>query len=126
MAKKKRRTGWIWFLVILLGAGAFYYFYWMPKMRAAADPAAQYSEYTVTRGDVSVTVTGNGLLEAADEMNETVIGGLKISSVEVKEGDRIEEGTVLYKLDPVTIEDRILAVSQDLQELALVVIGGDL
>lgn len=114
MAKKKRRTGWIWFLILVLGAGAFFRFYWLPRKAAAVSTESKYSEYTVTRGTVSVTVTGNGVLESADETDETVIGGLKIAAAEVKEGDRVEAGTILYTLDPGTIEDRILTVSQDL------------
>lgn len=112
--KKKRRTGWIWILILLLGAGAFYKFYYLPKMQAGLAPEKQYSEYALTRSDVSVTVTGSGLLEPLDTEEETVIAGLKIADAVAKEGDRIEEGDILYTLDPDTLDKRILAVSQDL------------
>lgn len=116
MKKKKRNTGWIWILVLLLGAGAFYYYYWMPKQQAALTGQKNYSEYTVAKSSVSVTVTGSGLLEAGDEVDETVTGELKITGTCVKEGDRVAEGDILYTLDPDTVEKRILAVSQQVAD----------
>ena len=116
MRKKKRRTGWIWFLLLVLGAGAFYKFYWLPKQAEAASGVSEYSEYTVTRGTVSVTVTGSGLLDAKQVQTETVIGGLKILTAEPEPGDVLREGDVLYTLDPDTVEERILAVTADLAE----------
>ena len=114
--KKKRKTGWIWFLILLLGAGAFYYYYYRPKKAAEAEAAQKtnYLSYTAAAETVSKTVTGSGLLESGEEKKLSTIGGLKILSVPVKEGDAVAAGDTLYTVDPDTLEERILTLTQEI------------
>lgn len=64
---------------------------------------------TVTRGDITLKVTGNGKIKASREARLTFGSGGKVESISVKEGDRVKKGDVLAKLDTKPLE---LALSQ--------------
>jgi HlyD family secretion protein len=55
--------------------------------------------YTVARGDLSLKVTGNGKIEATREARLTFGSGGKVAEILVKEGDRVNAGDVLARLD---------------------------
>lgn len=113
MSRKKKRRSWPFVLVILLlAAGGAWHHYVKPNYFSAA-PEAQYASCTAVSGTVSVTVTGSGVLENADEAKVTVPGGLKILSVEAEEGSAAEAGDVLYTLDPDSIKERLFSLEQE-------------
>ena len=53
----------------------------------------------ITSGPVSMQVRGEGIVEAEDPYNVTIDETRKIKSVLVHEGDRVEVGDVIYKLE---------------------------
>ncbi len=63
----------------------------------------------VTRGDLSLSVTGNGKIETSREARLTFGSAGKLDEIMVEEGDRVKEGDVLASLDTSTLE---LAVGQ--------------
>ena len=63
----------------------------------------------VTRGDLTVSVTGNGKIETSREARLTFGSGGKVEKILVKEGDLVKAGDVLARLDTGPLE---LAVSQ--------------
>lgn len=68
----------------------------------------------VTRGDLTLQVTGNGKIETSREARLTFGSAGKIDEILVREGDRVKAGDVLASLDTSTLE---LAVNQ--AEMAL-------
>ncbi len=64
---------------------------------------------TVTRGDISVKVSGSGKIEATNEASLTFGSGGKVDKINVKEGDKVKTGDVLARLDTRTLE---LALTQ--------------
>jgi HlyD family secretion protein len=63
----------------------------------------------VTRGDLSVGVTGSGKIETSREARLTFGSAGKVDRILVKEGDRVREGDVLARLDTSALE---LALAQ--------------
>jgi len=68
----------------------------------------------VTRGDLTMSVTGNGKIETSRQARLTFGSAGKVYSILVAEGDRVKAGDVLTSLDTSTLE---LAVKQS--EMAL-------
>lgn len=63
----------------------------------------------VVRGDLSVTVSGNGNIAVAKEMKLTFGIAGRVDKINVEEGDEVEEGAVLAKLET---DDLELALTQ--------------
>ena len=58
----------------------------------------------VVKGDITVTVTGVGNIEASRETRLTFGSGGKVDKIYVKEGDKVNKGDVLAKLDTGALE----------------------
>lgn len=101
---KKR---WIILVVVLLliGIGGYTFF----SSRKTENPQSSSIEtYTVTRGDLLVSVSGSGTLEAKETVDITSeIGGAVLWVVE--EGTKVKKGDLLCKIDP---HDYEIALSQ--------------
>jgi len=70
--------------------------------------------YKVERGDVSPTVTADGLIAARDMVNisSQVMG--EIIALPFKEGDRVKKGDVLVRIDPATYERDVASAKASL------------
>ncbi len=66
-------------------------------------------EVEVTRGDLSLSVTGNGKIETSREARLTFGSAGKLDKIMVAEGDSVKKGDMLASLDTSTLE---LAVNQ--------------
>jgi len=58
----------------------------------------------VTRGNLELSVTGNGKIETSREARLTFGSAGKVAEIMVEEGDRVAAGTVLAKLDDSSLE----------------------
>ena len=118
-AKKKSRKKkvLIWVLIVLLAlAGGGWYA--MKRMNDAMQTAASaQNTYTVTRGNVSVTITGSGKLETPDTADVTLPVGVKVDTLFVKEGDSVKAGDVLAALDGDSLQYRAAELSSELAAL---------
>lgn len=56
--------------------------------------AAQY----IQSGNITAKIRGNGIIESGDPYSVKVTGTRKVESVEVRQGDKVEKGTVLCVL----------------------------
>lgn len=65
-------------------------------------PAADltYTTAAVERRDITAQITGSGSLEAANSYSVTSLVEGSILAADFEEGDQVEEGTVLYTIDP--------------------------
>ena len=77
------------------------------KSRQAAEAEATSNTSIVTRGDISVKITGSGTVEPIDTYNivPTVNGNIDASYYE--EGDYVEKDAVLYKFDSTQADNAI-------------------
>ena len=88
-----------WLVVIIILLGIFVGSYLFLSFKKTENPAvASVETYTVTRGDLLVSVSGSGVLEAKDTVDVTSeIGGTVIWVAE--EGTRGKRGDVVCKID---------------------------
>jgi HlyD family secretion protein len=95
--KKKLITGifFVVLLVALLGITA---------CSSATTGAIIRQQVTVARGDLTVSVSGNGKVAAPREARLAFGSSGKVSKIAVKEGDIVKAGDVLAKLDTRSLE----------------------
>ncbi len=87
--------------------------------------AAQY----VQSGDITLKVRGNGNIESGDLYNVKIAGTRKVASVEVREGDTVQEGTVLCVLssqDSLELEEARTALKNAQKEFDTLLLSGNL
>ena len=81
---------------VLVGAFAL-------RLAGSGQPAAAagltYTTAPVERRDITAQITGSGSLEAANSYSVTSLAEGNILTADFEEGDRVEEGTVLYTID---------------------------
>lgn len=94
--KLRRYRGWLAFLALALIAGTV----WYVVARSGEQTAeTTYTTETVSTGTLSVTVTGTGNLELAEQLEVYPSASGTVESVKVKKGARVKMGEVLYTLE---------------------------
>ncbi len=115
--KGSARKIWIPIVVIVLAAaGAAGYFYWS-QMKVSTAEAASTSTYTsqVRRGSITISVSGSGTLQAAQEKNLAFTADGTVASLDVAVGDTVKKGQVLAALDNQSeLEANLASAKQDL------------
>lgn len=91
----RRPLPWIVLLLIALAAGASWW--WADRQQDAATP--RYATETVGRGNLTLTVTANGKLQATRTVNIGSELSGTVRTVYVDVNDRVREGQVLVELD---------------------------
>lgn len=66
--------------------------------------ALTYTEYEVSKGDVSVTISGSGTVEPNEQYNVVSLVEGDVLEDTFKEGDTVTEGALLYKVDSSDME----------------------
>lgn len=102
-----KRKRWLIVVIVLLAVAVGAYRFFFPK-KTENPQASSIETYTVTRGDLLVSVTGSGILEAKETVDITSEIGGKIIWV-AEEGTRVKKGDLLCKIDP---HDYEVALSQ--------------
>ncbi|MDD5126713.1 MAG: efflux RND transporter periplasmic adaptor subunit [Dehalococcoidales bacterium] len=72
-------------------------------------PAAQQQTAEVTRGNLTISVSGDGTIEASRTIKLTFTGAGRMTELRVKKGDPVKKGDVIARLDTAALE---LAKSQ--------------
>ena len=111
---KKRRIILFCSILLLLAIAAGGYLYY--DSTRVQDPMLLYQTTTVTRGDVSRTVTGEANVRTTGTTSLFLETSQKVSAVHVEVGDRVTEGQVLIEYD---IEDEVEALNRRLSEANL-------
>lgn len=114
--KKKKSRLILWILIAALAIGAVVV---LPRMFVPADEQStvQGTTCSVTRGDISATITGNGRLETADTLEIDLPVGVNVETVFVETGDMAHAGDVLATLDASSLETRAAELSAELSAL---------
>ena len=96
----------LWFVLVLLAAGAAGAWLWFGQRQAAAAP--QYTTQAVTRGALTVTVTANGTLQPTTQVAIGSELSGTVARVHVDVNDRVKKGQVLVELDDARLRDQAL------------------
>lgn len=97
--KKRRIIFTSVFLVAVLGLTTAVSGYLMGDAEAPA-----YSEYEVTKGDVSVTISGSGTVQPNEQYNVVALVEGDVLEDTFQEGDTVTKGALLYKIDSSDME----------------------
>ncbi len=112
MAAKKKSSGWIWVLLLLLicgGVAGWFYF-----GKRSGDIAPEFRTSPVTKGEIIQQVTANGQITPV----KSVAVGTQVSGI-IKElfvdfNSRVTNGQVIARIDPSTYELNITQAEADL------------
>lgn len=97
--KKRRIIFTSVFLVAVIGLTTAVSGYFMGDTEALT-----YTEYEVSKGDVSVTISGSGTVEPNEQYNVVSLVEGDVLEDTFKEGDTVTEGALLYKIDSSDME----------------------
>ena len=117
MKRKKgirRLIPWIVLALIALILGI------LPQLARKATAGTEASVLTARAemGEIDNTLAGGGTLTAEDPMEVTVPSSVEITEFLVKNGDRVEEGQALARVDRVTLLGAISDVQKSLEDVA--------
>ncbi len=100
--KGKKKTKIIVLAVIIVIIAFFVY----RSRQSASAPA--YVEDTAAKQDINVYHSFTGTVAAVNSQSVmSAVSGVKVTEVDVKEGDTVKEGDVIAKLDTTTIDEQI-------------------
>lgn len=115
MSKKKRnRIIAIATVLILLAAGASGVFY-LNKAAAAKKQTTQQTA-KVTKGNLSVTITGSGTLISENKTDVTSSINGTVETIRFKEGDSVKNGDLLMTLDDTDAQLNVAKVQSNLDQ----------
>lgn len=78
--------------------------------------AVKFNEVTVSRQNIASTVTGNSIVEANAEYSITPLVTGEILEAPFEEGDKVEKGQVMYKIDAETMENSLSSSNISIQK----------
>jgi RND family efflux transporter MFP subunit len=110
-ALMKKRVSKIILAVVLCGVGAFLL---VSVFKPDSAPALQYQIASVQGGNLSIEITGSGNLALSSTEDLTFEMAGTVQEVLVEEGDSVEEGQVIARLDTSEWENELTAVELDL------------
>lgn len=114
LSKKQRK------IVTLLGVGVVLagVISWYMLTRTGTTQA-QVVAMPATRGTIEVKVSGTGAVEPADTSNVTSKVGGTIAKIDVKDGQTVKRGQVLFELDSSDVQNQIDKAQLDLRQSQL-------
>ena len=108
----KKKTIWIWvLLIVLIAAGAVGYKVYASSRSSAA---TEIQTVSVTNGSLSSTLSSSGNTRAGQTATIVWDTSGKVGEVTLKPGDFVEVDQILAALDPNTLSSEIIKARQDL------------
>ena len=117
----RKRLLWILVLVLLVGAsgaGLLYYNNVYLQAQQTGEEEA-IATYTVTRGDLSITASGSGMLIPATERALGFQSSGVLAEVLVQVGDQVQAGQLLARLDDTDDQDQVAQAEISLRQAEL-------
>lgn len=88
--------------------------------RRASDsrnPASDVTQGTVSRGNITKTVTGTGSLAAEDDNEVEVPVGVHVEKVLVESGDTVKKGDTIATVTSLSVQEQILEIQNNIDSL---------
>ena len=101
--------------IVLVLIVAFFAFGFRPKSQMVF--ASEREVATVSKGDISVSISGSGSIESASTKNIASEVSATVKSVNVSVGDRVSKGDVLFELDSSDLESQIRSKQKSVTSL---------
>ncbi len=113
-SKKIGKLVIISFIILLIVAASLFYFF---KIHASSNSTAEQRTSRVTRGDISVTVTGSGPMQYHTTYNLLADAAAHVTNVYYVEGDYVKKGALLWELDKTNEENTIEQLQNSINQL---------
>ena len=113
--KKIGKKGIIIIAVVFLLVAAFIGAKIFMAKKAASGADTGFAEYTVSKGDIAVVISGSGTIEANEQYEITALVTGDVLSADFEEGDQVEEGDILYQIDTENVENSIERAKNSLE-----------
>ncbi len=84
--------------------------------RSEEKTKAEFTDYTVSRGNISVEITGSGAVEPIDQYEVKPLVSGDITGCYIEEGQMVQKGDLLYKMDTKDIENTIERARNSLEK----------
>ncbi|MDR2770501.1 MAG: HlyD family efflux transporter periplasmic adaptor subunit [Clostridiales Family XIII bacterium] len=78
--------------------------------------ALEYTEFTVTRGDITVSLSGSGTLAPVAQYEVVSLVGGEVLSDTFREGDSVEKGQLLYTFDTSEMQNSLERANLSLEK----------
>jgi len=114
-----RRRKWAIGLAVLVLAGAGIAWWWSRAPDRAAREAPNLTSVRVTRGDIEVRLSGSGSVAVSTRESVRPSAAGTVRTVEVKTGDRVEQGQVLGTFEGSADDTEIARLELRLEQLRL-------
>ena len=113
----KKRRKWLKRLVLILAAAGILFLLLRPLLFGSpAASSGQYQPAAVQRQDLTVSVDGSGTMTPIESYQVGALVSGEILEAPFQDGDRVEKGQLLYRIDPgsaaTALEQAQLAVQQ--------------
>ena len=106
--RRKKYLKWMILLILLLAAGTVVFLRMKAAKAEAQEPQVDSKNIgTVMRGDVTSELTSSGSLSPKDTYTITSLVEGEIIEADFEEGDQVEKGQVLYRIDPSDMDREI-------------------
>jgi RND family efflux transporter MFP subunit len=104
----RSRTFWVLLMALLATGGGYYYY---TKVYAQPKETVQETVKTtrVRQGSLVISASGSGVLIAAEDVSLAFTSGGLLAEVLVAEGDRVEAGDILARLDDLSARKALIA-----------------
>ena len=113
----KKRRKWLKRLVLILAAAGVLFLLLRPLLFGSpAASSGQYQPAAVQRQDLTVSVDGSGTMTPIESYQVGALVSGEILEAPFQDGDRVEKGQLLYRIDPgsaaTALEQAQVAVQQ--------------
>ncbi|QRN82608.1 HlyD family efflux transporter periplasmic adaptor subunit [Chloroflexota bacterium] len=115
--KRTRIIGLIIAAVVIIGGGLTFFLLTREPSDSVDNSEPEIQTATVRQGDISLKATGAGILTAGDKVIIGFDTEGALAEIYVKEGDSVEAGDPIARLDDTNAQKALTIAEQDLAEL---------
>ncbi|BCS80329.1 efflux RND transporter periplasmic adaptor subunit [Anaerocellum diazotrophicum] len=103
-------------IAIIAGASGFSAYKYISNKNKSSNVQTQRTA-VVSRGDITVTVTGSGPIESAQSTDLTSTVSSTITAVNFKDGDRVKKGDVIFELENTDAKDKVDSIKSQIDDI---------
>jgi len=104
-------------VIVAILAGAGFGIYRFVQGRKNQNQTIAQRTARVTRGDITVSVTGSGPIESAQSVDLTSTVSSTITNVFFKDGDSVKKGDVIFELESQDAKDKIDSIKSQIDDV---------
>ncbi|GLB25942.1 hypothetical protein LXJ15735_21830 [Lacrimispora xylanolytica] len=112
---KNKKKFLILLIVVLLAFGGIVGFLMMNKSKSSSAKAKSVQTATVSKRDITSELSSSGTISPKDTYDITSLAEGEVTAAEFEEGDVVEKGQVLYRIDTSSMESQISSANNSLE-----------